>query len=362
MNPIENAGWTAIGAVLLAALSLPTAARAQAPADSAVVALDSLLVEALRVPTTATDAPFAVTVVEADRTRTARAGRGLAESLHGVPGLQASDRSNDALGERIVVRGSGARAQFGVRGVRVVIDGIPATLPDGQTDLSRLDMATIGRVEVLRGPASSLYGNASGGVLRISSAPPPDSPFAPRAEAMAGSDGLLRVHAGVGGRPGLVWYDASLTHRRLDGWRAHSSSEKSFVRVAGGLPLAGGDLTLQATGLTYDAENPGALAAATMAEDPRQAHIANVAQRTGESARQGLAGRDLAARSRTGLARGRRLRHRALPRESDSARDHRAPARGRRHRAVYGLALRRGAIVGGCADAAVRRRARRAAR
>lgn len=274
-------------AVLLCTGTLPARAQEQ---DS-VVHLDSLVVEALRLPTAALAAPYSVTVVDVRRTRDARAGTGLAEALHGVPGLQASDRNNDALGERLVIRGFGARAGFGVRGLRVRIDGIPATLPDGQTDISRLDMATIGRVEVLRGPAAALYGNAAGGVVRIATAPPPDSPFAPRAEVLFGADGMWRAHAAVGGRLSAgAWYDAALTRREIDGYRDHSASEKTFLGARGGLRAMGGELRLQAVGLSYDAQNPGSLATAALEQDREQAHAFNVTQRAGESARQALAG------------------------------------------------------------------------
>ncbi|HUF12388.1 MAG TPA: TonB-dependent receptor [Longimicrobiales bacterium] len=283
---------TSVARLLIALIGLAAAdpARAQIADSARSTPLDTLVVEALRMPTAGRLVPWALTAITEEDTRTGRAGRGLAEALHGVPGLQASDRSNDALGERIVIRGSGARAAFGVRGVRVLIDGIPATLPDGQTDLSRLDMATIGRVEVLRGPASSLYGNASGGVLLISSAEPPAASVAAQVEALTGSDGLLRLHARIAGRPGLAWYDASATHRTLDGFREHAGSEKTFLRIAAGMPVSVGQLDVQATGLTYDAQNPGSLAADVMAQDREQAHAFNVAQRAGESARQALAG------------------------------------------------------------------------
>ena len=275
------------GLLLGTAGALPV--RAQDP-DS-VVRLDSLLVEALRLPTAARAAPYSVSVVGVGTTRDARAGTGLAEALHGVPGLQASDRSNDALGERLVIRGFGARAGFGVRGLRVLIDGIPATLPDGQTDISRLDMATIGRVEILRGPAAALYGNAAGGVVRITTAPPPDSPFAPRAEALFGADGMWRAHAAVGGRVAAGgWYDAALTRREIDGYRDHSASEKTVLGARGGVQAMGGELRLQAVGLSYEAQNPGSLATTALAEDREQAHAFNVTQQAGESAGQALAG------------------------------------------------------------------------
>ena len=276
------------GPTLAAALAFAAApAAAQQPADSAI-AIDSIVVEALRLPTTLADAPFAVTALGPTETRAARSGDGLTEILRGVPGLQASDRESEALGERIVVRGAGARAAFGVRGLRVLIDGIPATLPDGQTDLSRLDHATIDRVEVVRGPASALYGNASGGVLRITSAAPSSSGARVDAHALAGSDALVRVHARVSGQPARGWYDASATHRRGDGWRAHSDFSKTFVRAAGGLPVLAGALALRLEANRYDARNPGSLDAELASADPRSAWPSNVAQQTGEEARQVL--------------------------------------------------------------------------
>ena len=269
--------------------AFPTAGAAQAPADS-VVALDAIVVEALRLPASLADAPFAMTVLGPAETRRARSGDGLSEILRGVPGVQVSDRESEALGERIVVRGAGARSAFGVRGLRVLIDGIPATLPDGQTDLTRLDPATIGRIEVLRGPASALYGNASGGVIRIASAPPATTAARADGEALAGADGLMRLHARVSGRPGVAWYDAGATHRESDGWRAHSGFEKTFVRATGGFPAAGGELTLRIDANRYDARNPGSLDEARADSAPRSAWPFNVAQQTGEEARQVLGG------------------------------------------------------------------------
>lgn len=281
---------TARAGVLAALVGLSVhAASAQQPPDSAI-ALDSIVVEALRLPTALVEAPFAVTVLGPEQTRAARSGDGLAEVLRGVPGVQTSDRESEALGERIVVRGAGARAAFGVRGLRVLIDGIPATLPDGQTDLSRLDHATVARIELIRGPASALYGSASGGVIRIASTPPAAAHGRVEGEALGGSDALARVHARVSGSPGAAWYDAVATHRRGDGWREHADFSKTFLRAAGGFPLVGGALALRVEANRYEARNPGSLDAATAAADPRSAWPANVEQQTGEEAHQLLGG------------------------------------------------------------------------
>ena len=133
-----------------------------------IVPLDTVTVQGLGTPGPALRAPFPVSVVQEAEIRQARPALALTDALSALPGVQVDNRFNYALGERISVRGLGARAQFGVRGVRVLVDGIPATLPDGQTTLNHVDPSALGRAEVIRGPASALYGNASGGVIRLS--------------------------------------------------------------------------------------------------------------------------------------------------------------------------------------------------
>src|SRR5690606_14049598 len=99
--------------------------------------------------------------------RSARMGVNLSESLGSVPGLQIQNRQNYAQDLQISIRGFGARSAFGVRGLRLYVDGIPATMPDGQGQSSNIDIASIDRIEILRGPLSALYGNSSGGVVQV---------------------------------------------------------------------------------------------------------------------------------------------------------------------------------------------------
>ncbi|MFM7531526.1 MAG: TonB-dependent receptor plug domain-containing protein, partial [Rubrivivax sp.] len=113
------------------------------------------------------DAPFAVGTVDADELRAAGPMVNLSEALARVPGLVASNRHNYAQDLQINSRGFGARASFGVRGVRLVADGIPASGPDGQGQVSHFDLASASRIEVLRGPFSALYGSSSGGVISL---------------------------------------------------------------------------------------------------------------------------------------------------------------------------------------------------
>ena len=113
------------------------------------------------------DTPAAVSVVSGDDMRQATPRINLSESLGSVPGLQIQNRQNYAQDLQLSMRGFGARSTFGVRGIRMYVDGIPATMPDGQGQTSNIDLSSVDSVEVLRGPFSALYGNASGGVINI---------------------------------------------------------------------------------------------------------------------------------------------------------------------------------------------------
>jgi iron complex outermembrane receptor protein len=113
------------------------------------------------------DTPAAVSVVNGDDMRQAAPRINLSESLGSVPGLQIQNRQNYAQDLQLSMRGFGARSTFGVRGIRMYVDGIPATMPDGQGQTSNIDLSSVESVEVLRGPFSALYGNASGGVINI---------------------------------------------------------------------------------------------------------------------------------------------------------------------------------------------------
>lgn len=283
--------------LLLGALLAPSGsivgqepARDTAAVDTtAVLPHPEVVVRALRTPVSAADVPFAVTVRElAGELPTARLS--LDTELRAIPGLQVHNRHNDALGDRIVIRGFGARAQFGVRGIQVLVDGIPATMPDGQTALSHLDLTVLHRAEVLRGPAASAYGNAAGGVMLLTTRPPPAVPFRPEAAIMAGADGLLRVRATAGGSSGAGGWTATGTRQTTDSFRPHARAERYHLGGRADLPLGGGYLRFAAHGVAYDAENPGALTWEQYSSDPYQAQGFNVAQATGEEGRHGQAG------------------------------------------------------------------------
>ncbi len=268
----------------LTALGGGIAIPAQQPAPPDTLA--TVRVTVLRTPFDVTSAPVDVARVGPRDATTARPGFALDEALGGLGGVQVDNRLNFALGERISIRGLGARAQFGVRGVRVIVDDIPATLADGQTQLNNIDLGSLGSAEVIRGPASSLYGNGSGGVVTLESRPAPAAHIEPSLRLMRGSDALTRVQIGAGGTRGRATY--TINGDRLDygGFRAHSDARNAHVNAVGTYNWDRATLKVVANAVQYTAKNPGALSDSLLRLDRRQAYVNNVVQQTGETGKQ----------------------------------------------------------------------------
>lgn len=278
---------------ILAGVAHP--ASAQDP-DS-VVTLEPLVVRVLR-SAVGTGSPYAVSVAAGRELTRGTPGAYLEEALRALPGVQVQNRFNLASGERLAIRGFGSRAQFGIRGVRVLVDGIPATLPDGQTALDHLDVASLGRVELLRGPGSALYGNAAGGVLHFQSRAPLSRTGA-SARTAIGSDGLRTISADVSGQGGLLGYRVGASRYGYDGFRrdpvaddgsAFGRQERTIVNAMFDVPLGEGLLRVVANGLDMAADNAGSLSQALLDEGGKQAYRFSVLQRTREDVRQGQAG------------------------------------------------------------------------
>lgn len=261
--------------------------------------MPTIRVTVLRTPFDATTAPLSVTAVGARDIATARPGFSLDEALGQVAGIQVDNRLNFAVGERLSVRGIGARSAFGTRGVRVIVDGIPATLADGQSALSNIDMGSLGVAESIRGPASALYGNASAGVISLRTLPPPGVAFAPTARFLTGSDGLSRVQFGAGGVKGRGTYVVNAGRLDYGGYRAYSSARNAHVNAVATWDWERVSLKFVANGVQYSAENPGSLSDSLIGVDRRQAYSNNLVHRTGERGRQNQVG--LTARAALGV-------------------------------------------------------------
>ena len=190
--------------------------------------LTPVVVTATRIESLAADVPASITRIDGDEVRNAHALVNISESLGGVPGLLARDRQNYAQDVQISVRGFGARSTFGIRGVRLYVDGIPATLPDGQGQITNVELGSVERIEVLRGPFSSLYGNSSGGVIQVFTAEGRGAPTLGFGVS-GGSDGALRLGVQASGASaGGFGYNLSASRFTTDGYRDHSETERTL--------------------------------------------------------------------------------------------------------------------------------------
>ncbi|MBL0419912.1 TonB-dependent receptor [Ramlibacter sp. AW1] len=218
------------------------------------------------------DTPASVDVVEGGVLRSGQWGVNLSEGLARVPGLVVQNRQNFAQDLQISSRGFGARSTFGVRGIRLYADGIPAASPDGQGQVSHFDLASAQRVEVLRGPFSVLYGNASGGVISIVTADGgPDTEM--EASAAIGSNDTRRASTQASGQTGRLRWRVSGTRLDTDGWRGHSAARRDNLNAK--LRWQASDdteLTLVLNELSLPrALDPLGLRRAEWEADPRQA-------------------------------------------------------------------------------------------
>ena len=257
------------------------AASAWAQEQAAPTTLPPVVVTVTRdVARSPLELPFAITRVAPDSLRPGQRNLAADETLMLVPGVSVANRNNPTQDPRIAVRGFGARAAFGVRSVRILRDGIPLTLPDGQTPTDYLDLASVGSVEVIRGSASALYGNAAGGVVEFRSSAPPVSPVVVDLRGLDGSDGLQRWSAGVGGTLTPLRYQALVTRTEQDGYRRYARQKTTHGTGRVLHTLAGAEVAWQAQLFSMPvAENPGALTAAEMAADPRRAVAFSVTKR-----------------------------------------------------------------------------------
>ena len=230
--------------------------------------------------------PFTLTTVPSDRVGRARPNWGLDEALVSVPGVFVANRYNFSLDQRVSIRGFGARSAFAVRGVKVLVDGIPQTLPDGQGQLTNVDLGTVERIEVLSGAASALHGNASGGVISVWTGTPAPVRATWDVRLSAGSfDRDLdrtwtRAQAAAAVRVGAGAARFSASRLSYAGERNYSEADVRNYGARLTLPLPRrwtflGSVDLGDQPLT---ENPGALNATELANNRDAAAPGNLAQ------------------------------------------------------------------------------------
>jgi iron complex outermembrane receptor protein len=224
--------------------------------SAAEVTLDSVVVSGSRVEHSSFDLPAAVDVVDAERIGAGQARVNVSEALAAVPGITVQNRQNYAQDLQISSRGFGARSAFGVRGIRLVADGIPASMPDGQGQAATFNLDRAERIEVMRGPMSSIYGNHAGGVIQLFT---PDGKGAPSVETSlaAGSDGAWKADVSAQGEAGGVGYVLDTSRFSTDGYRQHSAAtrDQSMAKLTF-RPSEDGKLTLLANTFSQDAQDP----------------------------------------------------------------------------------------------------------
>lgn len=256
--------------VALPALLLPLIAAAQAADEQTMVVTAA--------PTTVSelDTPAAVSVVNGDEMRQAAPRVNLSESLGAVPGLQVQNRQNYAQDLQLSIRGFGSRSTYGVRGLRIYVDGIPATMPDGQGQTSNIDIGSVDTIEVLRGPFSALYGNSSGGVINVTSQTGTQPPTV-EASSYYGSFGTWHYGmkatgaVGDGSHACDVDYTVSTNRFTTHGYRDHSGARKNLANARLGVRINDvSKLTLLLNSVDIKANDAGGLTADEWRDNPRQ--------------------------------------------------------------------------------------------
>jgi len=194
-------------------------------AEEPVTIAPAVVVTATRVEQNSFDLPVAIDVVGKDNIQKGQLQMTLSESLIRVPGITAQNRTQSAQDPQISTRGFGARSAFGVRGLRVYVDGIPLTMPDGIGQPGVVDLSVIRAIEVMRGPFSALYGNSSGGVIQMLTENAPKTPEV-GATVMFGSDNTKRQSVRAAGTSEGIEYLVNYSNFESDGYRDNSASRK----------------------------------------------------------------------------------------------------------------------------------------
>ncbi len=268
------------------------------------MAQEPITVNATRVEKNPAEIPAAVSTIGQDEIQLGRQQLGLDESLGGVPGLFLQNRYNFAQDIRASIRGFGARSSFGIRGIKIIVDGIPETLPDGQGSVDGVDLGSASQINVIRGPTSSLYGNASGGAILIESERGPVIPFVETRLTLGAYD-FENLQLKTGGESGKLNYLVNLSDASLEGYRDHSEFENT--QLNGRFEYSLSDTSSLLTTIHHTdqpkANDPGGITADDADDDPSQARDRNVDFDTGEELDQTRIG----LLYKTGLSQGRDL-------------------------------------------------------
>jgi len=261
-------------------------------ADSTRYELAPIIVTATRSERALDRVPYAISVIEQKEIQRGEIGLSLAEALRAIPGVMVNNRFNLSQGDRLSIRGLGSRAPFGVRGVKIILDGIPLTMPDGQSQLNNLDLGSVGKIEILRGPSSSLYGNAAGGVIDIQTEINANRSLQIQPQFIAGSYGLRKSQGKISGRLGPQTFLINVSRLQLAGYRENSAAQSTAINAVGHREISK-HLELTTVFNYFDAPyllNPSSLSKTDAQKSPAQTRLFVKQQGASKSTRQGQGG------------------------------------------------------------------------
>ena len=256
-------------------------------AQTDITSLPSVMIQSGRLEQKQFDAPASVFTIDADTLRSSGPQVNISDVLNRAPGVVALNRNNYAQDVQVSIRGFGARSAFGIRGIRLITDGIPASMPDGQGQTSTVSMTSTERMEVLTGPLAQLYGNASGGVIQTFTREAGDNPEA-QVNLYTGSFGMQRTDWQISQRTGNVGIVADYSTFSTDGYRQQSSAERKQLNSVITVD-AKPDTRFKFILNTFDmpiAKDPLGLTATQLAADPSQAGTNATARNTRKTVKQ----------------------------------------------------------------------------
>lgn len=274
--------------LILASLATSSTAWAQESEKTAPVVLDAINVTATRSEKQLSEIPNAATFIERDQQQDSQPGATIDEFARGTPGVFFQNPSNFAQDLRISIRGFGARSPFGVRGIQVRVDGIPQTLPDGQTQLDTIDPSLIERMEIIRGPSASLFGNASGGMINMTTRSSPREKFAITPRQVFGQYGYFKSEILAGGSEKNFDYGLFGSHLQQRGWRDHSQMQNIFSQGKFNFQTSTNSdlMVLFRKFYSPESRDPGGLTSTQVRSNRRQAAPRNVLFNAGEEVSQ----------------------------------------------------------------------------
>ena len=261
---------------------------AQETDPTAPVILNPVKVTATRSEKQPNEIPNAITHLKRDKKQNFQSGATLDEFSRVTPSVFFQNQFNYAQDLRISIRGFGSRSPFGVRGIHVRIDDIPQTLPDGQTQLDSIDPSLISQMAILSGPSASLFGNASGGMIDITTRDAPNEKFAMEPRQAFGQFGYFKSEIHTGGRKENFEYSMFGSRLQQEGWRNHSNVENYFSQLKLNFKTDTDSdwMLLFRKFYSPQSKDPGGLTSAQVRTNPKQAAPRNLLFNAGEEVNQ----------------------------------------------------------------------------